>query len=229
MVKDSDRNDDEFGSMFSAAFGGQYHQGVLTLPDVVVDFECTLEELYNGCIKKLVYHRRVVNSDGRTTAIQNEERDVEIFKGYDKETVLTYYGYGNEAPGVKTCILLFNQLLANLLLKIKEMKHTHFKRVNKNDLVYTHKISLVDALNSVPVMVNTLDGRKLTISMDEIISPQTVRLVKGEGMPIFNKEDPIQSLLSKEKKGDLFIKFEINFPKFIDPVKKEEIIRLLEN
>ncbi len=102
-----------------------------------------------------------------------------------------------------------------------------FKRVNKDDLVYIHKIDLVSALNSEPVPLNTLDGRRLTIAMDEIISPQTVKVVKSEGMPIYSKEDPIHNLLFKEKKGDLYIKFEIFFPKFIDPLKKEEITRLL--
>ena len=29
------------------------------------------------------------------------------------------------------------------------------------------------------------------------------------------------------EKGDLYIKFDIQFPEYIDPVKKEEIIRLL--
>jgi DnaJ-class molecular chaperone len=65
--------------------------------------------------------------------------------------------------------------------------------------------------------------------MDEIISPQTVKFVKSEGMPIYNKENPLENLLFKEKKGDLYIKFEIVFPKFIDPEKKEEITRLLES
>jgi DnaJ-class molecular chaperone len=64
--------------------------------------------------------------------------------------------------------------------------------------------------------------------MDEIISPQTVKLVKTEGMPIYNKEDPLNHLMLKEKRGDLYIKFEIVFPKFIDPEKKEEITRLLD-
>jgi DnaJ-class molecular chaperone len=64
--------------------------------------------------------------------------------------------------------------------------------------------------------------------MDEIISPQTVKLVKGEGMPIFDKEKPLDNLLFKERKGDMYIKFDIKFPSFIDPIKKEEITRLLE-
>jgi DnaJ-class molecular chaperone len=80
----------------------------------------------------------------------------------------------------------------------------------------------------VPVSVITLDNRKLTITMDEIISPQTVKLVKGEGMPIFDKDKPLDNLLFKERKGDMYIKFDIKFPSFIDPIKKEEITRLLE-
>lgn len=96
-------------------------------------------------------------------------------------------------------------------------------------MIYTHTISLIEALKSEPVEVNSLDDRKLIITMDEIISPQTIKLIKGEGMPIYNKEDPIKSLLFREMRGDLYLKFNIIFPKFIDPEKKEEIINLLDN
>ena len=119
--------------------------------------------------------------------------------------------------------------IANLIVKIREVKHSIYKRVNTNDLICVQKINLIQALNSDPVMITTLDDRKLRISMDEIIAPQTVKVVKGEGMTIFNKENPLENVLFKEKKGDLYIKFDIHFPKFIEPEKKEEIIRLLEN
>ena len=115
-----------------------------------------------------------------------------------------------------------------MVVRIKEKKHPKYKRVNKDDMVLTHKITLVQALNSEPVSLVTLDNRKLTIAMDEIISPQTVKIVKAEGMPIYDKSDPLHNLLFKEKKGDLYIKFDISFPKFIDPEKKEEITRLLD-
>jgi DnaJ-class molecular chaperone len=90
------------GSMFSSAFGGLYAKEESQPENLVVELECTLEELYNGCIKKLSYERRVLNSDGRTTSSKNEERDVEIFKGYDKNTVLTFTGFGHEIPGRRT-------------------------------------------------------------------------------------------------------------------------------
>lgn len=113
-------------------------------------------------------------------------------------------------------------------MKIKEKKHPKFKRANVNDLIYMHRITLAQALNSEPVSIVTLDNRKLSITMDEIISPQTAKLVRGEGMPIFDKENPLENLLFKDRKGDMYIKFDIRFPSFIDPVKKEEITRLLE-
>ena len=62
--------------------------------------------------------------------------------------------------------------------------------------------------------------------MDEIISPQTVKIVKGEGMPVYRKDTDIRDL--NVKKGDLFIKFDIEFPEYIEPEKKDEIISLLK-
>jgi len=32
--------------------------------------------------------------------------------------------------------------------------------------------------------IETLDGRILTVSMDSIVDPEAVKVVKGEGMPI---------------------------------------------
>lgn len=107
-MKDADRFDDEYGTMFSSAFGGQYAKAKSPLANVEVNLECSLEELYNGCVKKMMYGRRTLNSDGRTTSSKEEEKDVEIFKGYDKSVVLTFPGYGDEAPGQKNCKKISN-------------------------------------------------------------------------------------------------------------------------
>ena len=95
------------------------------MKNVEVNLECTLEEMYNGCVKKLVYERRVLNSDGRTTSIKEEEIDVEVFKGYDKSIKVTFPGYGNEAPGQKNCknklFLIFFQLILSSVSKKKNI------------------------------------------------------------------------------------------------------------
>ena len=63
--------------------------------------------------------------------------------------------------------------------------------------------------------------------MDEIISPQTQKIVKGEGMPIYMKDIDNNNNNMKQKKGDLIIRFDIIFPEYIAPSKKEEIVSLL--
>ena len=115
---------------------------------------------------------------------------------------------------------------SDLIVKIKEIPHNTFKRINKDDLLYIHEIPLVKALNSEPVCLYTLDRRKLAISIDEIISPSTVKIVPGEGMP-FHDKDLSKSRGSKIKKGDLYIKFNVIFPEYIEPSKKKRIINLL--
>ena len=125
---------------------------------------------------------------------------------------------GNDFPGEKS---------SDLIIHIKEKKHPNFRRVNKDDLIYMHEITLAQALNGNPVRLTTLDNRKIAVSIDEIISPSTVKKVPGEGMPIYKKELSVRDL--EIEKGDLYIKFHIIFPEYIDPARKMEISQLLDN
>jgi DnaJ family protein B protein 13 len=186
--------------------------------DINIDLECTLEELYNGCVKNIKYTKKKICEDFRTTQDQEVSFEVEIQKGYDKNTVLPFKEMGNDFPGEKS---------SDLVIHIKEKKHPYFKRVNKDDLIYMHEISLAQALKGDPVKLTTLDNRKIAVSIDEIISPSTVKKVPGEGMPIYQKEISVRDLTIS--KGDLYIKFHIIFPEYIDPVKKQEITKLLDN
>ena len=53
-----------------------------------------------------------------------------------------------------------------------------------NDLIYTQTLSLVEALESNPLSIATLDNRKVFVAPTETITPQTECRVAGEGMPI---------------------------------------------
>lgn len=57
----------ELGSLFGFAFGGLNYSGIRSVPTLEVVVECTLNELYNGCSKKVTYTRTVLNGDGQTT------------------------------------------------------------------------------------------------------------------------------------------------------------------
>ena len=220
LLNEFENKKDQLNSIFGSAYGGLNRPEESPLQNIIITLPCTLEELYNGCIKTITYSKNTLNYDTRTTSIKEAKVKVEILPGYGKETELKYPLKGNESPGKKN---------SDLIVKIKEIPHQTFKRVNKNDLLYTHQISLRNALNSTPVIFNHLDGRVLNISMDEIISPDTVKVVKNEGMPILDEEKPIESIALDNKKGDLFIKFDIQFPDYINDKKKQRIISLLED
>lgn len=98
-------------------------------------------------------------------------------------------------------------------------------------MIYTHKITLEQALLSQPVKFKALDGHTIIAAIDEVITPQTVKLVEGEGMPI--SQDPqtdamhVLKNLSQMARGNLYIRFDIQFPKKLSNNHKQAIIDIL--
>jgi len=76
--------------------------------DVEVNCECTLEELYNGCIKTISFERDKLLNDGKTSKKTTETINVTIKRGYGSQTVLKHPGKGNEAYAYPTCQFNFS-------------------------------------------------------------------------------------------------------------------------
>jgi len=208
------KGDEELGSLFGFAFGGLNYKGPTSIANLEVVVECTLNELYNGCSKKISYNRTVLNPDGKTTKDILETKVIEIKKGYNNDSKLVFKGNGHEAAGLPNSDLIF---------KIKELSHPLFKR-KVNDLIYTCKIDLINALCCDPIAITTLDSRKLFVPIDEIISPKTLKLVKAEGMPILDESmNKVENFNKPNPKGDLYIKFDIVFPTSLSEDQKNEL------
>ncbi|EMS60716.1 DnaJ homolog subfamily B member 13 [Triticum urartu] len=133
---------------------------------------------------------------------------IDIKPGWKKGTKITFPEKGNETRNV---------IPSDLVFIIEERAHPKFKR-DGNDLVYTHKISLVDALTGCAVQLTTLDGRSLTVPVKSVISPTYEEVVQGEGMPITREPS---------KKGNLRIKFQIKFPTALTADQKAGVQQLL--
>ncbi|KAE8717387.1 DnaJ-like protein subfamily B member 6-A [Hibiscus syriacus] len=103
---------------------------------------------------------------------------------------------------------------------VEEILTIEIKPGDGNDLIVTQKISLVEALTGYTVQLTTLDGRNLTVPINNIISPTYEEVVKGEGMPI--PKEP-------SKKGNLKIKFNIKFPTKLTPEQKTGLKRLISS
>ena len=105
---------------------------------------CTLKDFYCGARKKVSYQRQVVGLDGRTVSQETCTEDVFVRAGMKVGTEFHLAGKGNETP---------RRPASDLYIKLVEESDPDcpFKRVNKNDLVYTHKANLVDVLRCLPV------------------------------------------------------------------------------
>lgn len=125
---------------------------------------------------------------------------IEIQPGWKKGTKITFPEKGNEQPNV---------IAADIVFIIDEKPHSVFTREG-NDLVVTQNISLAkgEALtSSYTFQLTTLDGRDLTIAIDNGIDPNYEEVVAGEGMPI--SKNPSQ-------RGSLRIKFNIILTDMVD-------------
>lgn len=98
----------------------------------------------------------MLNLDGRTTFLQTEQRCLEIKPGFSKETPLVFRGAGHQAVS-REC--------SDLIFKIVESGHHQYTRKG-NDLFYLLDVSLIQALDSQNIELDTLDNRHLRIPID---------------------------------------------------------------
>ncbi|KAK9285408.1 hypothetical protein L1049_024600 [Liquidambar formosana] len=199
--------DDLFGSFGEGEGGGSMNQPLRKAPPIENVLPCTLEELYKGTTKKMKISREIMDISGKTMMVE-EILTIEIKPGWKKGTKITFPEKGNEQPGI---------IPADIVFIIDEKPHPVFKREG-NDLVVTQKISSVEALTGYTVRLTTLDGRNLTIPINNVIHPEYEEVVPREGMPI--PKDPT-------KKGNLRIKFNIKFPTRLTAEQKAGIKKFL--
>lgn len=163
-------------------------------PPIERDLALALEEIYSGCIKKMKISRRVMNDDGHTSSIRDKILTINVKQGWSAGTRITFQKEGDQGP---------NSIPADIVFIVKDKDHPLYKR-NGADLHYVATVPLSKALIGCVIEVPTLDGRTLSIPINDIVQPGYTKRVVGEGMPVSKSKD--------EEKGDLVISFDIVFP-----------------
>lgn len=205
MGGDEDDMEDMYGGMGGMGGGmGGMPGGRRKAPPIKRELFCTLEDLYNGCSKKMKVTRTIVDAATGREMQAEKILTVEVKKGWKAGTKLTFKEEGDERPGV---------VPADLIFVIAEKEHSRFKREG-NDLVHTANITLRDALTGGTVEVLTLDNRTLRIPIPDPVSPTSQKKVPGEGMPISK---------APGTRGDLYIRFNIQFPSSLSESQKEAV------
>jgi DnaJ-class molecular chaperone len=190
----SDDSEDEIMRSFGQMGGRAKGKSKRKDPPIHVDVSCSLEELYSGKVKKMRIERRRLQN-GRLVS-QAKILEIPVKAGWKAGTKVTYEKEGDE--NVQGSVEP-----ADVVFTIREKKHSEFKRQG-NDLVYTKKLTLKEALLGPQFMVKTLQGRSVAVDCSrETVTTSTEKVIHGCGMPISNKPGQF---------GALRVKFDISFP-----------------
>jgi len=136
------------------------------------------------------------NCKGKKVVKDKKVLQVYVDPGMHHGQKIVFAGEADEAPSIEP---------GDIIFVVSEKKHDFFKRQG-NDLFIEFTIPLVEALAGFSFTVKHLDDRVLHIKSEkgQIINPGDVRCVVGEGMPTHK---------SPFNKGNLYIKFNVEFPK----------------
>ena len=107
-------------------------------------------------------------------------------------------------------------LQGNLIIVLLQKPNKYYTRLD-NDLVLKKPISLIDSLCGAELNFLTIDKRQFNVKTSDIIKPNSVYKISGEGMPI-NESG---------RRGDLYIEFDVVFPDYISNERKTYLRRLL--
>lgn len=139
---------------------------------------------------------------------------IDVKPGWKAGTKVKFANLGNEVRGGTAATIVF---------VVEEKAHDRFTREG-DDLVYKLRIPLVDALapmpDAPPTTISTLDKRSLTIIRPAgVIKPGQDRIISGEGMPISKSQGT--------RKGNLKVRYEIDFPARLNPGQQEGLRKVL--
>ncbi|KAI9828760.1 MAG: Type I HSP40 co-chaperone [Thelocarpon impressellum] len=132
---------------------------------------------------------------GNKTVVEKKILHVDIDKGVKSGEQIIFAGEGDQMPGV---------LPGDVVFKIEQKPHPRFQRKD-NDLYYLAEVDLVTALAGGTIYIEHLDERWLEeeILPSDLISPGSVKVIKGQGMPSPRHHDY----------GNLYVRFDVKFPK----------------
>jgi DnaJ-class molecular chaperone len=222
---------DVFGSILGDGAKGKNAPAPPAPQHITIDLPCTLRDLYCGVMKSISYERAQISPDGFSIKMVSQTKSVEVKPGTHDGSVETYPREGNEAYGHGRSDLKVKISLQN---DAADECTACYEREG-SDLIYTHTLSLKDAIACAPMRLETLNARVLTINLDRLITPQMVHTIAGEGMPsaeAASKEAREENALKNYQqlpRGDLYVRFNILFPDNLTAEKKAAIASLLRD
>ena len=176
-------------------------------PPIYRDLPISLEDLLNGTTKKMKITRNV--TEGGMTFEEEKVLTVNIKKGWKAGTKITFAEEGDQKPGT---------IPADIIFVIKDKPHDLFTRDADNNLLYTCKLSLKEALTGATLRIPTLEGTTESLPLTSVTQPGSTKRINGKGLPLPK---------TPNRRGDLLVTFDVKIPDNLSPNEREALGRML--
>lgn len=131
---------------------------------------------------------------GKKTVVERKVLHVHVDRGVRTGHKIEFKGEGDQTPGVQP---------GDVVFEIEQKPHARFQRKD-DDLFYHAEIDLVTALAGGVIYIEHLDERWLSVEIipGEAISPGSLKMIRGQGMPSMRHHDC----------GNMYVQFDVKFP-----------------
>ena len=186
-----------FGQGSAFNFGGGQQQARVKGSDLVYELPLTLREVATGASKTVSFQHQ-----GRS-----ENLTVKIPKGLITGKQLRLAGKGNPSP--------YGGPPGDLFIKSKLLDDPKFS-ARQYDLYLNHELKLSEAILGITVSVPTIDDKQLSLKIPPGTKHGTKMRLTGHGLPD----------MKANKKGDLYVRIQVNIPKNISAEQKKLVEEL---
>lgn len=168
-------------------------------PEVVdLKVPVSLEELYNGGVKKLKINRKGPSGSNEAKMIE-----INIKPGWKAGTKITYPNEGDYKDGQRQTLRLI----------LSEKPHSTFTR-DDNDLKTVVRLTFKESLLGFRRELTTISGRKLHLQRTTPTRPGSTESFPGQGMPIAKQPGA---------HGNLIVEYAVDYPSVLTPAQKAAI------
>jgi DnaJ-class molecular chaperone len=137
---------------------------------------------------------RCPTCSGQKVIAAHKTFSVQVETGMDNASEILFQGESEQNP---------DWFPGDIIFVLKLQPHSRFTR-NQHDLLTSIRLSLKESLLGYKKQIEHLDGHVVQVEYTGVTQPQSVRTIRGEGMP--HHDMPSQ-------KGDLHITFIVDFPR----------------
>jgi DnaJ family protein B protein 4 len=167
----------------------------------------SLEDIYSGATKKLKVQRKTFDVQSGKQSVEDKILSVPIKRGLKAGSKIKYPDMGDQVEGG----------VQDLHFIVKEKAHPLFTR-DGDDIKHTVEISLKEALTGWTRTVQTIDGKKLSVSSAGPTNPDWTERFPAQGMP--KSKTP-------NVRGDFIVGVNIKFPTSLTPQQKQQLKDIL--